>query len=316
MPSHPAQKAAAAVVVEYVLGRRWIFPSPRLHSDRPPTVQASVKFAFERILATACSVVLPDNCRVCEAPLQSASRIPVCATCLNSSRPYCAEYQCVCCHTAFLTPHPLDERGQCGLCRRGLSGFDAAYSFGFYEGTLRKLIQLLKYGKVASLARPLGQLLADAVPRDRSFDVIVPMPMHWRRRWSRGFNQAALLGSVLSRRLHLPVSSALRRQKFTPPLAGMTANQRRSSIAGAFKISRPDEVRGKRILIVDDVFTTGATAGACARVLKSAGAAHVSIITVARAERAYVSTASMPIRDTYSTPLFGSVLNAQSRPIA
>src|SRR5205807_8467640 len=97
------------------------------------------------------------------------------------------------CRAPFANEFPLDEQGRCALCRRGLHGFDAAYSFGFYEGALGELVQLLKYGKVTTLARPLGEMLARALPRDQQYDVLVPMPMHWRRRWERGFNQADLL---------------------------------------------------------------------------------------------------------------------------
>ncbi len=209
----------------------------------------------------------------------------------------------------------MDADGQCGLCRRGLSGFDAAYSYGSYDGTLRKLIQLFKYGKVLTLARPLGQLLANAVPRERVYDLIVPMPMHWRRRWSRGFNQSALLGEVLASRMHLKVSSAVRRRKATPPQAGMTATQRRANMSGAFDVRRPGDVRGKRILLVDDVFTTGATAAACARALKRAGALHVAVLTVARADRRMPGIA-FPAASDFATPLFGSLMDAQSGPTA
>jgi len=144
---------------------------------------------------------------------------------------------------------------------------------------------LLKYGRIATLAAPLGRFLAAALPRERAFDAIVPMPMHWRRRWSRGFNQADLLGRVLSRRLRVPLRDAVRRVTATSPQAGLTGAQRRANMSAAFAVKRHEAVRGKRILLIDDVFTTGATAGACARVLKRAGAAHVAVLTVARADR-------------------------------
>jgi ComF family protein len=200
------------------------------------------------------------------------------------------------------------------LCRRGLSGFDAAYSFGFYDGTLRKLIQLFKYGRVSTLATPLGRMLTDALPRERAYDLIVPMPMHWRRRWSRGFNQAELLARVIARQLNIPIIRAVHRSKATPPQAGLTAAQRRANMSGAFGIRRPGSVQGKRILLVDDVFTTGSTAGACARALKRAGAAYVAVLTVARADRR--SPAAGSAWNSVATPMLGSVLDAQSGSIA
>ena len=94
----------------------------------------------------------------------------------------------------FLRPVPVhvfnvvsaDEQGRCALCRRGVRGFDAAYTFGFYEEGLRELIQLFKYGRVQTLAAPLGRLLARALPLEQSFDLIVPMPLHWRKRSAAG----------------------------------------------------------------------------------------------------------------------------------
>ncbi len=257
------------------------------------------------------TLVFPDECRVCAAPLVKVSRVPVCPTCLSAPEPFAAEYYCLSCHAPFLTPHPLDDNGQCGLCRRGLSGFDAAYSYGSYDGILRKLIQLFKYGKIMTLAQPLGQLLAHAVPRERVYDVIVPMPMHWRRRWSRGFNQSALLAEMLAKRLSIRLSPAVRRKKSTPPQAGMTATQRRAMISGAFEVTRPADVSGKRVLLVDDVFTTGATAAACARALKRAGASHVAVMTVARADRR-MQTIALPAQSSIATPPLGSLLDAQS----
>jgi ComF family protein len=192
---------------------------------------------------------------------------------------------CAACRAPFASPWPLDEHGLCGLCRRGAHGFDAAYSYGFYDGTLRELIHLLKYGKIQTLAGPLGRFMAAALPRDRRFDVIVPVPMHWRRRWDRGFNQAVLLADVVARRTGLPVCNAARRQRATPPQAGLSSARRRENMVRAFSVRKPDLVKGRRILLVDDVLTTGATVSACALSLKRAGAAHVSVLTVARADR-------------------------------
>src|SRR5262245_42059083 len=110
--------------------------------------------------------------------------------------PLQAEFYCISCRTPFANEFPLDSEGRCALCRSGLRGFDAAYSFGAYEGALREMIHLLKYGRTPSLAGPLGAFLLDALPRDERFDAIVPVPLHWRREWDRGFNQTELLAKV------------------------------------------------------------------------------------------------------------------------
>jgi ComF family protein len=204
---------------------------------------------------------------------------------LAKPEPLAAEYFCVQCRAPFRNAFPLDEQGRCGLCRRGVQGFDAAYSFGFYEGELRELIHLFKYGRVQTLAKPLGRLLALAFPREDSFDVIVPMPLHWRKRWQRGFNQADLLAHEISRRTHIPVKNALRRVKFTAAQAGLTNAKRRRNVSGAFRPKRERSLDAKRVLLVDDVMTTGATAASCARALKIAGARQVTLLTLARADR-------------------------------
>jgi ComF family protein len=171
------------------------------------------------------------------------------------------------------------------LCRRGLRGFDAAYSYGAYEGVLRELIHLFKYGRIRTLARPLGRYLAAAMPPDATFDVVAPVPLNWRRRWSRGFNQSALLAGAAARRLGVGVTPALSRTRATAAQAGLSHARRRANVSGAFRVRRPEQVAGRRILLVDDVMTTGATASACAAALKRAGARYVALLTLARADR-------------------------------
>ncbi|HLG99913.1 MAG TPA: ComF family protein [Bryobacteraceae bacterium] len=209
----------------------------------------------------------------------------MCRACLAKPKPLDAEYFCVQCRAPFRSRFPLDEQGRCALCRRGLRGFDAAYSFGFYEEELRELIHLFKYGRIQTLAQPLGGLLAAAFPREQSFDLIVPMPLHWRKRWQRGFNQSALLAREMGRRTNIPVANSLRRVKSTAAQAGLTNAKRRLNVSGAFEARRRAALNGKRVLVIDDVMTTGATAASCARALKRAGAAQVTLLTLARVDR-------------------------------
>jgi ComF family protein len=231
--------------------------------------------------------LFPDECRVCGQPLQDFSKIPVCSGCLKDPSPLLADHFCVVCHTPFLNSAPLDEQGRCGLCRAGANGFDAAFAFGEYGGTLRKLIHLFKYTRMKPLAAPLGKMLNAALPRDRAFDVIVPMPLHWRRRWDRGFNQAELLARAVSQRSGMPVREVLKRSRATPAQAGLTNSERRRNVTGTFEVSRVDRrhVEGRHVLLIDDVFTTGATASSAAAALKRAGAARITVLTLARADR-------------------------------
>ena len=209
----------------------------------------------------------------------------MCRDCLAEPRPLDAEYFCSQCRTPFRNAAPLDEQGRCTLCRRGLRGFDAAYSFGAYEETLRELIHLFKYSRVRPLARPLGAMMASAVPGDQSFDVVAPVPLHWRRRLERGFNQSELLARAVARRYGLKVTPAVRRRRSTSAQAGLSNARRRSNVTGAFRVARPEAVAGRRVLLVDDVLTTGATAAACATALKRAGARYVAVLTLARVDR-------------------------------
>jgi competence protein ComFC len=231
------------------------------------------------------ALLFPDDCRLCGAPLKEISRIPVCRACLAAPEPLAAEYFCVACRTPFLNPYPLDAQGRCGLCRRGLNGFDAAYTFGAYDGPLRELIHLFKYNGIRTLAGPLAEMMLAALPREQRFDALVPMPLHWLKRWRRGFNQARLLAEALSRRTGIPVLEAARRLRSTASQAGLSHAERRRNVAGAFAVRRRARLEGLRLLLVDDVFTTGATASACAAALKRAGAAGVSVLALARTDR-------------------------------
>lgn len=263
-----------------------------------PARPGSALNAARRAVCGLLDLIFPDTCRVCETPLVlnqppfKISRIPVCRGCLNAPELFRAEIFCAACGTPFVNRAPLDESGRCALCRLGANGYDQVYAFGAYEGTLRKLIHVFKFEGVRTLDRPLGAFLAQALPRDASFDAIVPMPLHWRRRWRRGFNQSELLARQIARRWNIPVIGAVRRRKNTAPQAGLTSAQRRANMQGAFELAAQvrsarlkDSLKGKRLLLIDDVLTTGSTASACARVLKRAGAAHVTFLALARRDR-------------------------------
>jgi ComF family protein len=217
--------------------------------------------------------------------------VPVCADCLKDPAPLSAEFFCLNCRTPFLNSFPLDSEGRCMLCRNGRRGFDEAFCYGSYQGTLRKLIHLFKYSGMRRLARPLGALLADALPRDRQFDLVTPVPLHWRRRWQRGFNQSELLGKAIARARRIPAKNVLRRASATRAQAGLSNAQRRENVVGAFRAR--GRVNGLRILLIDDVMTTGATAGACARALKKAGAKSVAVLALARVDRRFTDQADL-----------------------
>jgi competence protein ComFC len=149
---------------------------------------------------------------------------------------------------------------------------------------------------VETLALPLSRLLIRALPLDQRFDVVIAIPMHWRKRWERGFNQAELLARPVAKRYGLKLARNLRRNTFTPSQASLTEAQRRANANSAFSVRRPYEIEGRRVLLIDDVFTTGATLRAAAATLKRAGAAHVSALTLARVDRRDFSAAPAAAR--------------------
>ena len=220
-----------------------------------------------------------------------------------------AEFFCRACRTPFVDSYPLDEHDLCTVCRKSALNFDAAYSFGSYEGPLRNLIHLFKYAKIETLAAPLSRFLVRAMPRDQQFDVIVAMPMHWRKRWERGFNQAELLARPLAKRYGLKLASNLRRTRYTKPQAGLTESERQQNLKDSFRVKKPEQIARKRVLLIDDVFTTGATLRAAAGVLKRAGAAHVSALTLARVDQRNIGSDSAARRDVLNARFAVSGVN-------
>ena len=178
------------------------------------------------------------------------------------------------------------------MCRRIDPTFARAVAYGSYESGLRELIHLLKYGGVRPAANVLGRMLAEAIetltaefPADSV--AMVPVPLHRVRLRQRGFNQAELIAraalktSAVRDRMHL-CAGILERTRETTSQIGLTSHQRRANLRGAFRVAQPEMVKGREVLVMDDVYTTGATVSECARVLRRAGASRVWVATVAR----------------------------------
>jgi len=183
-------------------------------------------------------------------------------------------------------PARLHGTALCGYCRRGAFQFERARSFGYYEGALREILQHYKYRGLRPLARPLGQRLAQTLERLQggTWDLVLPVPLHRNRERQRGFNQAGLLAEQVGKLFGIRMGGKdCVRVRDTPPQAGLRAAERRKNVKGAFAVPQPERVRGLRVLLVDDVLTTGATADACARALLEAGAKGVAVLTLARA---------------------------------
>jgi ComF family protein len=187
---------------------------------------------------------------------------------------------------------PIDCEPRCGLCRRAEPPFTKAGAYGTYEGALRELIQLLKYDGVRPAASALGRMAAEALQtvtpmfRDPQ-PVMVPVPLHARKLRQRRFNQSELIARAALKSLNggarFAVAPAiLARVRETTSQTGLTRHQRRANVRAAFVVQRPEAIKGRDVVLVDDVFTTGTTVAECARVLRRAGAKQVFVITVAR----------------------------------
>lgn len=235
----------------------------------------------------AASLLFPAPCRICENTLLTASRIPICNVCLESI----ARLEgpaCHCCGRPIvsLVAAAAAPRLLCHACRRGVYAFDAARSYAPYDDTLSAAIMLLKYHAVAPLGRWFAARLAELVAREPdllSADAVVPVPLDARRRRERGYNQAELIARPLARLLGLPMQTALLlRRRPRPPRLRLTHRERWTSVRGAYALREGSRVDKLRLLLVDDVFTTGATLDACARALREGGAARVVGVTVAR----------------------------------
>jgi ComF family protein len=240
------------------------------------------------------AALFPSDCRICQSALFSVSRLPVCSSCIESIQPIRAA-RCNVCGDLLSVADGAFGDACCPECAGDSPAFERAVNYGAYTGVLKQLIHLLKYERIRPAANVLGRLAAEAcLQLEGDIDVpellMIPVPVHKVRMRSRGFNQAELIAraahrgieQAIGRRLTLDVT-ALLRVRFAESQVALKAEERRQQIRGAFKVTSRELVKGREILLVDDVLTTGATASECARELRLAGAARVWVVTPARA---------------------------------
>lgn len=183
-------------------------------------------------------------------------------------------------------PLQATDAEHCGACLARPPRMARIRAAVAYDDLTRGLVLRLKYGRKVALARAMARYMAPLLDPLPPGSLLVPVPLHRRRLWQRGFNQAGIIAKELSKRLGTPVeSAALRRIKRTPSLKGLSRLQRRRTVAGAFRANEGLELGGRTVVLVDDVFTTGSTANSCARVLQRAGAERVEFVSFARVVR-------------------------------
>ncbi|HXW06338.1 MAG TPA: ComF family protein [Vicinamibacterales bacterium] len=249
--------------------------------EQTGTVLRQAVAVFGRGIDALVAVLLAPGCAACGAPLEAPAASPVCGPCWAAIVPFAGPL-CARCGVPLPSWRVISvAESVCARCRRAPS-VAAAAAIGAYEGALRAIVHALKYGGRRSLAPRLGALMrASGEAVLLGADAAVPVPLHRRRHRERGFNQAADLAACLG----VPVLHALRRVRATPSQLGFRAAGRRANVRGAFALARRAEVAGLRLVVVDDVCTTGATLEACVAVLRDAGASEIRVITAARAVR-------------------------------
>lgn len=237
---------------------------------------------IRKMLNHLADFFFPPKCLLCGTIFKPENSSYFCNTCydgfLFTRKPVCSK-----CGAMFLSEQGNDHF--CGQCLTTEPAFDRARSIGLYEGTLRQAIHGFKYNQKSLLGKPLAQLLTEQGKMRITpfvYDTLVPVPLHPGKLRQRGFNQALVLAKKAGKGWDIPVdTTSLQRKKQTPPQTMLSKDARRRNIRGAFTCN-PAGIKGKKLLLIDDVYTSGSTVNECAKTLKKNGAAAVDVLTLAR----------------------------------
>ena len=230
----------------------------------------------------AVSLWYPPFCEICSEPVARTRYL--CADCAGNA-PRIRPPFCYTCSEPF--EGEITETFTCANCAHRLLHFEAAVSAYRSRGVVRHLLHQFKYGREIHLRQQVAEWLCETLedPRlkDRRFDMVVPVPLHPARKRDRGFNQAELIAEIFAAHAGLKMQLALERILFTQTQTAFDRAERMKNLRDAFRLRRKMDVQGCRVLLIDDVLTTGSTLSECARVLKRAGAISVHAATAARA---------------------------------
>ena len=232
------------------------------------------------------NLALPPRCLRCDDDLPPHAEICLCLKCTQAIAP---ELGACCNRCGAVLPEGVFPGESCPACKEFSLKFDAVYPLGRYQGALRELVLKTKRLSAEALSLTVGRLLAqrlgEKLDKFRA-DAVLPIPIHWAKRLFRGVNSPELLAGCLARKLGVPVVRTLVRCRYTGPQKDLLPRERFRNVRGAFRLRRSDRRRWQdsRLLLVDDILTTGATCSEAARLLKQAGAAAVAVAVVARAD--------------------------------
>ena len=228
-------------------------------------------FIFNKFL----NILFPETCPVCSKKSRDHQIAPICSECWNSIGPYTGA-MCQRCGKPLVS----DSSTFCGGCLESEPAFVSARSFGLYDGVLRKAINHLKYYGRRRLAGPLAEMMIGMqLPQA---DTVIPVPLHKSRHRQREFNQSALFARHVARNLNAAlIINSLTKIRDTAPQVGLSYKERVKNVRNAFGTENKDNIAGKKIILVDDVVTTGSTIRECAKVLKKTGASRVYVVSLA-----------------------------------
>jgi ComF family protein len=237
---------------------------------------------FRAITNSLLSLAFPQHCLICGRTVEDLNDGVACASCWAATRMFSPE-DTLCIKCGNLLHNPIKFEARCHEC--GDHSYDVAVAAGVYEHALAATVLALK--TIPSLPKRAGKQLVSALERvsHDSSTVLIPVPLSAKRAIERGFNQAEVLARHISKRTGMQVDTlSLVRSKHTPKhRAAMDRKARETTVKNVFEVTRPRLIEGRQILLVDDIFTTGATASYCAKELKANGASSVAVITLARA---------------------------------
>jgi len=230
---------------------------------------------FFGVLNNFLNILFPEECPMCKRQSTDHVTAPICTECWQGILPYQGP-GCQKCGRPLVSDYAI----VCEECIVDEPSFKRAASYGLYEGTLKKAINLLKYYGIKRLSHPLSDfLLHSGIPK---VDAVIPVPLHEKRLRHREFNQSALIANHIAKRAGVSlILDCLIKAKDTAHQVGLHSKERRRNIKNAFKIKNHHLIKGKKILLIDDVITTGATIRECSRVLAKAGAGDIYVMTLA-----------------------------------
>ncbi len=225
-------------------------------------------------------MVYPESCPICSEPLRSWES-KMCESC----RQTLCELRKPLCRLCACELPPFSNLRMCQNCRRTKHYVNQTWSLYAYNDSMKKLFHLIKFKRKRTLLHIFEQEIKRFAEETSlpSFDCLIPIPLDWKKKWERGFNQSNILASFLKSFLNCPIQEWLKKRKATPAQSLLAKRDRERNLLNSFRVAHSNRLDGKNVLLVDDIYTTGTTVNECARILKGNGACTVSVFTVARA---------------------------------